>query len=64
MIITENPLSEIERFVEELSADIKRLIKVVTSVIGALIATIMALYSIIVKCLVFKKRCERNLFEV
>ena len=64
MIITENPLSQIERFVEELSADIKKLIKVVTSVIGALIAFIMGLYGIVVKCLVFKKRCESNLFEV
>ena len=64
MIITENPLSQIERFVDELSADIKKLIKVMTSVIGALIAFIMSLYGIVVKCLAFKKRCERNLFEV
>ena len=64
MIITESPLSQIERFVDELSADIKKLIKVMTSVVGALIAFIMGLYGIVVKCLVFKKRCERNLFEV
>ena len=64
MIITESPLSQIERFVDELSADIKKLIKVMTSVVGALIAFIMGLYGIVVKCLVFIKRCERNLFEV